>query len=268
MKSPLLNHRTTIFALLLTVTVMFLSMSPGAGAQNKRLPKRAGHINDFAEVLDAAMKARLETVLENLKEKTGVDFVVVTVKTTGGEDLYEYSLKSAGEWNVGSPSAIDKSVLIVLSADSGKFFSQVTRGARLYLPEGLIGEMGLRMRQKIDTTGFSEGLLTGVHIFVDGTGAMHNFDFASLDPKSTGMLIAEKQRPRTVASPAAEISPSPTPAEIVSATPSPAPSATPSETPSPTPEANATPVSSPSESPAPEATASAKETATPAAQPS
>ena len=258
MKSPLLNHRTTIFALLLTFAVVCLSMTPGAGAQNKRLPKRAGHINDFAEVLDAAMKARLETVLENLKDKSGVDFVVVTVKTTGGEDLYEYSLKAAGEWNVGSPSGIDKSVLIVLSADSGKFFSQVTRGARLYLPEGLIGEVGLRMRQKIDATGFSEGLLTGVHIFVDRTGAMHNFDFASLDPKSTGMLIAEQQRPRTVASPATEISPSPTPAEIASETPSP----------TPTPAANATPASSPSETPIREATASAKETATPSARPS
>jgi tetratricopeptide (TPR) repeat protein/outer membrane biosynthesis protein TonB len=242
MKSPLLNHRTTIFALLLTVAVVWLSISPGAGAQNKRLPKRAGHINDFAEVLDAAMRARLETVLENLKEKSGVDFVVVTVKTTDGEDLYEYSLKAAEEWNVGSPSGIDKSVLIVLSADTGKFFSQVTRGARLYLPEGLIGEMGLRMRQKIESAGFSEGLLTGVRTFVDATGEIHNFNFAALDPRSTGMLIAEQQRPRTVASPVSENTASPTTAE--------------------------TPAPSPSETPTPEATPSARETATPSAQPS
>jgi len=274
MKSPLLNHRTTIFALLLTVAVVWLSISPGAIAQNKRLPKRGGQINDFAEVIDAATKARLETVLENLKNKTGVDFVVLTVKTTDGEDLYEYSLKAAEEWKVGSPSGIDKSVLIVLSADTGKFFSQVTRGARLYLPEGLIGEMGLRMRQKIESAGFSEGLLTGVRTFVDATGEIHNFSFAALDPKSTGMLIAEQQRPRTVASPPSEITPSPTPAEIASATPAQTPSASPSETPAPTPAPTPTPVAiatsapSPSETPTPEASASAKETATPSPQPS
>src|ERR1051325_1172229 len=170
MKSPLLNQHQIVCALLLIACAAWLALNPGAGAQNKRLPKRGGHVNDFAEVLDAAAKARLEKVLEGLQEKSGVDFVIVTVKTTDGEDLYDYSLKAAGEWNVGSPSGIDKSVLIVLAADRGKFFSQVTRGARLYLPEGLIGNMGLRMRQKIDIAGFSEGLLSGVRTFVDSLG--------------------------------------------------------------------------------------------------
>src|SRR6266568_1998310 len=255
MKSPLLNHRTTVFALLMIVLVVCLTINPRSGAQNKRLPKRSGHINDFAEVLDAATKSRLEKVLDNLKEKSGVDFVVVTVKTTGGEDLYEYSLQAAGEWNVGAPSGVDKSVLIVLAADTRKFFSQVTRGARLYLPDGVIGEMGQRMRQKIETAGFSEGLLTGVRTFVNAAGEIHNFDFASMDPKSGETLIAEQQRPRTVASPVAEPNASPSPAatEVATATPAPTetPSPRPAETPAqtPTPEAKATPTPSPQASP-------------------
>src|SRR5581483_1799711 len=211
-------------------------------------------------------KARLETVLDNFKEKSGVDFVILTVKTVGDEDLYEYSLKAAAEWNVGTPSGIDKSVLVVVAADTGKFFAQLTRGARLYLPDGLIGNMGQRMRQKIDSAGFSEGLLTGVRMFVDGVGEAHDFSFAALDPKSTGILIAEQQRPRTIASPPSESTASPTPSEIASATPaenpSPSPSETPSPTPSetpaptPTPEAKATPEPSPSETPTPEASPS------------
>ncbi len=274
MKSPLLNHRTTVFALLMIVLVVCLTINPRSGAQNKRLPKRSGHINDFAEVLDAATKSRLEKVLDNLKEKSGVDFVVVTVKTTGGEDLYEYSLQAAGEWNVGAPSGVDKSVLIVLAADTRKFFSQVTRGARLYLPDGLIGEMGQRMRQKIETAGFSEGLLTGVRTFVNAAGEIHNFDFASMDPKSGETLIAEQQRPRTVASPLAEpnVSPSPAVTEVASATPTPTetPSPRPAEklAPTPTPEATATPAPSPSETPTPEASPSPTATATPVASPS
>jgi tetratricopeptide (TPR) repeat protein len=260
MKSPLLNHRTTVFALLMIVSVVCLTINPRSGAQNKRLPKRSGHINDFAEVLDAAMKSRLETVLDNLKEKSGVDFVVVTVKTTGGEDLYEYSLQAAGEWNVGAPSGVDKSVLIVLAADTGKFFGQVTRGARLYLPDGVIGEMGQRMRQRIETAGFSEGLLTGVRTFVNAAGETHNFDFASMDPKSGEPLIAEQKRPRTVASPLAEPNASPSPAatEVASATPAP----------TVTPEATATPTPTPTESPTAEASPSPTATPTPVVSPS
>jgi uncharacterized membrane protein YgcG/tetratricopeptide (TPR) repeat protein len=258
MTLPFINHRTIVFAWVLIVLLAGLAMIPSAGAQGKRLPKRAGHINDFAEVLDAATKQRLETVLDNLKQKTGVDFVVATVKTTGGEDLYDYSLRVAGDWNVGAPSSADKSLLIVIAEDNGKFFSQVTRGARLYLPEGLIGEMGQRMREKIESAGFSGGLLAGVRTFVNAVGAIHNFDYASLDPQASQTLIAEQQRPRTVASPVAEPSQSP----------SPMPTETPAAAPTPTPEVAPTATPTPSETPSPEPSQSPTVAATPSPQPS
>ncbi len=265
MRSPLLNHRTTVFALLLIISVVCLAINPRTGAQNKQLPKRAGHVNDFAEILDAATKARLETVLDNLKEKSGVDFVVVTVKTTGGEDLYDYSLHAANEWKVGAPSGLDKSVLVVLAADNGKFFSQVARGARLYLPDGLIGEMGQRMREKIESAGFSEGLVAGVRTFINSTGATHNFDFASMDPKSSETLIAEQQRPRTVSSSLAEPNASPSPAatEVAAATPLETPAPSPAVTPSPTPAETPAPTATPT----PQATQSPTASATPSIQP-
>jgi hypothetical protein len=40
-------------------------------------------------------------------------------------------------------------VLLVIAADTGKFFTQVTKLARADLPDGLIGEMGQRMRQRL-----------------------------------------------------------------------------------------------------------------------
>lgn len=296
MKLSLFNHRTTVFAALLVLLFVWLAINPRMSAQDNQLPKRVGQINDFAEVLDAATKARLETVLANLKQKSGLDFVIVTVKTTGGQELYDYSAKAARDWDVGSPSGIDKSVLLVLSADNGKFFAQVTRGARLFLPEGSIGEMGQRMRQKIESAGFSEGLVTGVRTLINTVGEQHNFDFASMDPKSSETLIAEQQRPRTVSSPVLAPSESPLPAEtasptatekpatspteIASATPreTPSPNPSPTETPSPsavatpaptpTPEATPTPSASPSETPSSEASASPTAVATPSAQPS
>src|ERR1051326_6989482 len=74
MRSPLINYRTATFAAMLALFAAVLSVQSHAGAQESRLPKRAGHINDFAEVLDAPTKERLEKILENLKAKTNVDF--------------------------------------------------------------------------------------------------------------------------------------------------------------------------------------------------
>src|SRR5256714_6388450 len=211
MRLPFLNHRAIVFATLLTMLVAALTAHSHAFAQDKRLPKRSGHINDFAEVLDAATKERLETVLEKFKDKTHFDFVVATVKTTGSEDLYDYSLAVANDWNVGAPASSDKSLLIVITADNGKFFSQVTRGARLYLPEGLVGEIGQRMRDKVASGGYGSGLTAAVRTFVDRVGEKNSFDFAALDPQGGETLIAERQRPRTVQSPVAAAAESPSP---------------------------------------------------------
>src|SRR5437773_10835711 len=80
MRSPLLNQRAFVFTAMLVVLCAVLTARSHAGAQEQRLPKRVGHINDFAEVLDAPTKERLEAVLEKLKDKTRFDFVVATIK--------------------------------------------------------------------------------------------------------------------------------------------------------------------------------------------
>src|SRR5580765_5832189 len=162
MKSPFLNHRALVFtAMLVGLCVVFTTRSH-AGAQEQRLSKRTGHINDFAEVLDAPTKERLEAVLEKLKDKTHLDFVVATIKTAGSEDLYDYSLAVANDWKVGAPAGLDRSLLIVIAADNGKFFSQVTRGARIFLPEGLVGTMGQRIRETISGGNYSSALFAGL----------------------------------------------------------------------------------------------------------
>jgi tetratricopeptide (TPR) repeat protein len=282
MKLPLINQRAIVLLLILSTAALFwLRADTGVSAQGK-LPKPNGHVNDFGDVLDAATRARLEKILENLKERTGIDFVIATVKSSGSEDLYDYSLKVANEWNHGAPAGPSKSVLLVVAVDNGKFFTQATRSARIALPDGLIGNMGLRMRPKIESAGYSEALLTGIKTFVNGVGELHNFTFDDLEQRRTENLIAEQQRPRTIASPAAQptetpaAQPTETPAPQPIETPKPQPAETPTPEPSPTPApttqptpAAATPEPSvspqPTETPAPSPTASA--TPTPIASP-
>ena len=75
MKLPFINQRAIVLILILSVAALFsLGVGTGVSAQDK-LPKPNGHINDFGEVLDAATKDRLEKILENLKERAGIDFV-------------------------------------------------------------------------------------------------------------------------------------------------------------------------------------------------
>lgn len=262
MRSPFINHRALVFAAMLVVLCVVFTARSHAGAQEPRL-KRAGHINDFAEVLDAPTKERLEAVLEKLQDKSRMDFVVATIKTAGSVDLYDYSLTMANDWKVGTPASADRSLLIVIAADNGRFFSQVTRGARIYLPEGVVGEMGQRIREKIGG-GFGDALMAGVRVFVDRLGAEHSFDFAALDPQR-GENIAQVQRPRTVQRPVSEPSenPQPTPTAAAEATAPPSIAARAETSPAVSPVKESTPT------PEPSATAAAVPTviASPSAQP-
>ena len=265
MKLSFINQRAIILlAIVSGILLCWVVASPHISAQ-ERLRKPTGHINDFADVLDATTKERLEKVLENLSQRTGINFVVATVKTAGTEDLYDYSLRIANDWAVGVPASANKSVLLVIAADNGKFFTQATKVARADLPDGLIGEMGRQMRPKLESAGYSQGLLTGIQVFINILGERHNFTFAELDPRAGENLIAEQQRPRTVGSPAAQqtekATETPTETPTPAQTPEPAPSAAPlpspslsgvaSPQPAATPEGSPSPSSQPSETPPP-----------------
>lgn len=189
----------------LGVTLMMVSLLPfGANLRGQdraqTLPQRRGHINDFAGVVDPATKERLENVLTNLETRTGIVFVVATVKTEGSEDLYDYSLRVAEDWGVGSPQSAGKSLLLLISTDDAKFFSQVSRGARIAFPEGSIGEMGQAMRTLFQTRDFGGGLLAGTRIFASSIGKESDFTFFdALDQKlapSTGVQVPDAGRAR------------------------------------------------------------------------
>ncbi len=264
------NQRAIVFTAILAALFLVWSGANWRGqAQNTQLSQPRGYVSDFAEVIDAATKQRLETILANLKERTGIEFFVATVKSVGAEDIYDYSLRVANDWNVGSKSS-RKALVLVMAIDNGKSFTQLSGGVQTDLPDGLIGQMDRRMRPKIESAGYSQGLLTGIETFVNILGERNNFTFESLDQKPAENLIAQT-RPRVVESPA------PTPTETTSPppsdTPSPQPAATATQTPAPseTPVAQPTPSASPATpavetpQPAPSATPTAPPSETPSA---
>ncbi|HEY8204991.1 MAG TPA: TPM domain-containing protein, partial [Pyrinomonadaceae bacterium] len=258
MKTSNYNSRVAVLSLLLAA--LSLTHVFAVGLAQEKLPAPTGHINDFAGVLESGNRQRLEAILENLKGRADVDLVVAIVKTAGAEDLYDYSLRLANEWNVGSRVSPRKTLLLVISTDNGRFFTQFSRAAQSILPDGLIGEMGRRMRPKLEASDYDRGLLTAIQTFVTGLGEIHNFTFAELDTQAGQTQIAQT-RPRTVEA-AATPSDTPTQPPTESPTPEPSPVSTPSETPTQTPvatptaEATATPEATPvpSESPTPSPT--------------
>ena len=63
MQLPFINRRAIVLVLFLSITALFWSGTNAGVSAQEKLPKPSGHINDFAAVLDAATKDRLEKIL-------------------------------------------------------------------------------------------------------------------------------------------------------------------------------------------------------------
>lgn len=194
--------------------MLFLSLGINQLAQTtQKLPPRTGHINDFASVVNERTRQQLENVLSNLKLKTGIEFDVVTVQSTEGQDISDFSLQIARDWNIATRTSLKKSLLLVVAVDEKLSFTRFSKSVQIDLPEGVLGELGQRMRPLIDAGRFSEGLSAGVQHFVSSLAQKLAFNAEELDNAPA------VSQPSPVVTEKTEISSTEVPLPIVSTSP-------------------------------------------------
>jgi uncharacterized membrane protein YgcG len=173
-------------ALLLAAACFLWPSSARAQLPDLRMLREQQHVNDFAGIIDSPAKVRTENILTSLYQRTGINFVVVTIKSAGNQDLYEYALGVANESKIGAPASPEKSLLLLISTDNAKFFTLASSGAQLELPDGLIWLMGKGMGPKFQRGDYGLGLQTGLQTFATYMGPLFNFTFETLDKDRAG----------------------------------------------------------------------------------
>lgn len=188
---------------------LFLSLGVNQLAQTTlKLPAPSGHINDFAGVVNEQTRQRLENVLANLKLKTGIEFDVATVQSTEGQDISAFSLQLAKDWNIGVRTSAKKSLLLVLAVDEKVSFTRFSKSVQSDLPEGVLGEMGQRMRSLIAASQFSEGLNAGVQHFVASLAQKLAFSTDDFDKApAVASAVHSPESDQTASQPAAQAVP-------------------------------------------------------------
>ena len=252
---------------------LFLLISVNPLAQSNKLPAPASYVSDFAGVIDAQTKSRLESLLKQVKEKSKIELYVAVVDTTGDQEIANFSNQLARDWNIGAQNSRSKSLLLVIAAGSKSSFTQSSRTARPALPEGVLGEMQYRMQGPLSDGRFSEAVDSGVHVFANALAEKFAFNVTELEAapvaanspeapadSSQAVLVStngnQKTRPRTVAKAEPEATPpaetpktDPTPAEtpVAESSPTESPKAEPVSTEPP--KAEVTPSETPKEAP-------------------
>lgn len=140
------------------------------------LPPPTGYVNDFAHVIDATTKERMETTLKNLEREQQIEFAVVTVDSTNGRDVFDYTLAVARGWGIGSKDTGKPSLLLLAAINDRKAFTQVSRHLEGDLPDGLTGQI---QREKIipafRSEQYGKGLEDTINAYITELAAKQGF---------------------------------------------------------------------------------------------
>ncbi|MCE5186112.1 MAG: TPM domain-containing protein [Planctomycetaceae bacterium] len=105
------------------------------------LPVPANYVEDKAAIVSAEHEQRLNGLLKELEQKTGVQFIVLTVKTTGGIPIEQYSIELAEQWKLGQADK-DNGLLFTIAFDDRAYRFEIGYGLEEFLTDQYCGRVG------------------------------------------------------------------------------------------------------------------------------
>ncbi len=146
--------RKLCFSLVFLATALF--------AYADSIPVPDGRINDFAGVISPECKDKLNSLIDELEQKTTAEVAVVTVNSIAPYDENGYARELFDSWKPGKKGK-DNGVLVLLAIKERRWRIETGYGVEGILPDGLCGEIGRNyMVPYFKEAKYGEGLYYGV----------------------------------------------------------------------------------------------------------
>lgn len=137
--------RTSAFPLVLLALALAWSNAFAADPKDEwlsALPATPGqYLVDTTGAIDGASKTQLLGLLQELEQKTGVQFIVAVVPTLNGLSKEEAGLALAGRWKLGRKDKSD-GLLLLLALGDHLYRFEVGYGLEGDLPDSYLGTLG------------------------------------------------------------------------------------------------------------------------------
>jgi uncharacterized protein len=86
-------------------------------ARALEVPALSGRVNDYARLLSPEQASALDRKLQAYEQKTGHQFVLLTVDSLEGDPLEDFSIRTVEKWKLGHRKADDGLLLLVVKRD-------------------------------------------------------------------------------------------------------------------------------------------------------
>jgi len=124
-------------------------------------------VNDFAGILKPAERDALEARCKELREKTGAQLAVVTLKSLEGGQIDDFAVKLFKQWGIGQKDQ-KNGVLLLVSIGDRKARIEVGYGLEPILPDALAGRiLNEQLFPAFKQQRYADGLMAAVNRIVE-----------------------------------------------------------------------------------------------------
>ncbi len=120
--------------------------------------KPEGHVSDFAHVVDAGTRERIESYARELERTTGAELALVTLPSLSGEPVEDVANTLFRRWGVGRKGQ-DNGILLLLSSQDRRSRLEVGYGLEPILTDGDAGDILRSMRPYLREQRYGDALL-------------------------------------------------------------------------------------------------------------
>ncbi len=129
----------------LPILIVLTILLPALGTQQYRrpnLPMPEHYVYEYdVDVIDAEHERALNGTLQELEQKTGVQYIILTIDTTGGLPIEQFSIEQLDQWKLGQKGK-DNGVLFTLALKDRAYRFEVGYGLEGVLTDQFLGQVG------------------------------------------------------------------------------------------------------------------------------
>lgn len=160
------------------VLTLYLAVGAVAWAQPQipPAPTSSIYVQDYAGVLSADAKSRINSLGSRLAAKTKAQIVVVTVKTLSGTPIDEFALSILRQWGIGDKT-LNNGVLMLVAVNDRQSRIEVGYGLEGALPDARTGQIQDEyMIPYFQQGDYEKGILNGYSALVNVVAKEYNLE--------------------------------------------------------------------------------------------
>jgi uncharacterized protein len=125
----------------LILALTLLSALAATGYSRTELPTPSRYVEDYANVINDSDEHSLNGILQELEQKTGTQYIVLTVLSTGGLPIEQFSIELAEKWKLGQKGK-DNGMLFVLAKNDRRWRFEVGYGLEGFVTDQYCSRIG------------------------------------------------------------------------------------------------------------------------------